>query len=126
MQHFSFVLTSIDSKWTFGFCRHDPKTDTALVVLSALPWHETFYKLVKCYYIYYITHTPIYAFIFNTIKLYRLLNHIASLTSNASGEDLWKFLEHLYTCGVPIPGNSVSIPLPNSATVITCFIEKYI
>jgi hypothetical protein len=44
VQHFSFVLTSIDSKWTFGFCRHDPKTETALVVLSALPWHETFYK----------------------------------------------------------------------------------
>jgi len=49
VQHFSFVLTSIDSKWTFGFCRHDPKTETALVVLSALPWHETFYKLVKIY-----------------------------------------------------------------------------
>lgn len=46
VQHFSFVLTSIDSKWTFGFCRHDPKTDTALVILSALPWHEIFYKLV--------------------------------------------------------------------------------
>ncbi|CAD1473823.1 unnamed protein product, partial [Heterotrigona itama] len=43
VQHFSFVLTSIDSKWTFGFCRHDPKTDTALVILSALPWHEIFY-----------------------------------------------------------------------------------
>ncbi|XP_011142054.1 DENN domain-containing protein 1A isoform X3 [Harpegnathos saltator] len=93
VQHFSFVLTSIDSKWTFGFCRHDPKTDTALVVLSALPWHETFYKL---------------------------LNHIASLTSNASGEDLWKFLENLYTCGVPIPGNSISIPLPNSTVNFIC------
>ncbi|XP_018404533.1 PREDICTED: DENN domain-containing protein 1A [Cyphomyrmex costatus] len=93
VQHFSFVLTSIDSKWTFGFCRHDPKTETALVVLSALPWHETFYKL---------------------------LNHIASLTSNASGEDPWKFLEIIYTCGVPVPGNSISIPLPNSSTNFIC------
>ncbi|XP_011643704.1 uncharacterized protein LOC105431307 [Pogonomyrmex barbatus] len=93
VQHFSFVLTSIDSKWTFGFCRHDPKTKTALVVLSALPWHETFYKL---------------------------LNHIASLTSNASGEDLWKFLESIYTCGVPVPGNSISIPLPNSTMNFIC------
>jgi len=49
--------------------------------------------------------------------IHRLLNHIASLTSNASGEDLWKFLENIYTCGVPIPGNSISIPLPNSAVV---------
>ncbi|CAL1680904.1 unnamed protein product [Lasius platythorax] len=93
VQHFSFVLTSIDSKWTFGFCRHDPKTETGLVVLSALPWHETFYKL---------------------------LNHIASLTSNASGEDLWKFLENIYTCGVPIPGNSISISLPNSTANFIC------
>ncbi|XP_071628069.1 DENN domain-containing protein 1A isoform X5 [Temnothorax longispinosus] len=93
VQHFSFVLTSIDSKWTFGFCRHDPKTETALVVLSALPWHETFYKL---------------------------LNHIASLTSNASGEDLWKFLESVHTCGVPVPGNSLSIPLPNSTLNFIC------
>ncbi|KYN29753.1 DENN domain-containing protein 1A, partial [Trachymyrmex cornetzi] len=93
VQHFSFVLTSIDSKWTFGFCRHDPKTETALVVLSTLPWHETFYKL---------------------------LNHIASLTSNASGEDPWKFLEIIYTCGVPVPGNSISIPLPNSTANFIC------
>ncbi|KYN38983.1 DENN domain-containing protein 1A [Trachymyrmex septentrionalis] len=93
VQHFSFVLTSIDSKWTFGFCRHDPKTETALVVLSALPWHETFYKL---------------------------LNYIASLTSNTSGEDPWKFLEIIYTCGVPVPGNSISIPLPNSTANFIC------
>ncbi|XP_018363918.1 PREDICTED: DENN domain-containing protein 1A isoform X2 [Trachymyrmex cornetzi] len=84
---------NIDSKWTFGFCRHDPKTETALVVLSTLPWHETFYKL---------------------------LNHIASLTSNASGEDPWKFLEIIYTCGVPVPGNSISIPLPNSTANFIC------
>lgn len=47
VQHYSFVLTSIDSKWTFGFCRHDPKTETALVLLSYLPWHESFYKWVS-------------------------------------------------------------------------------
>lgn len=44
IQHYSFVLTNIESKWTFGFCRHDPKSETALVVLSYLPWHESFYK----------------------------------------------------------------------------------
>ncbi|XP_076670466.1 uncharacterized protein LOC143369894 isoform X2 [Andrena cerasifolii] len=87
VQHFSFVLTSIDSKWTFGFCRHDPKTDTALVILSALPWHEIFYKL---------------------------LNNIATLMSSGTGEDLWKFLETVYKSTVPIPGSSISIPVPNS------------
>ncbi|XP_043252607.1 DENN domain-containing protein 1A isoform X1 [Colletes gigas] len=93
VQHFSFVLTSIDSKWTFGFCRHDPKTDTALVILSALPWHEIFYKL---------------------------LNHIATLMSNGTGEDVWKFLEIVYKSTVPIPGNSISIPVPNSKVYFVC------
>ncbi|XP_031849348.1 DENN domain-containing protein 1A isoform X2 [Nomia melanderi] len=88
VQHFSFVLTSIDSKWTFGFCRHDPKTDTGLVILSALPWHEIFYKL---------------------------LNKIATLIqSSDNGEDLWNFLESVYNSTVPIPGSSVTVPVPNS------------
>ncbi|XP_076244199.1 DENN domain-containing protein 1A isoform X2 [Calliopsis andreniformis] len=91
VQHFSFVLTNIDSKWTFGFCRHDPKTDTALVILSALPWHEIFYKL---------------------------LNNIATLMSTGTGEDLWKFLETVHKCIVPIPGSSISIPVPNSKNFV--------
>lgn len=43
---FSFVLTNIDSKWTFGYCRISPQTDTCIVLLSQLPWHETFFKIV--------------------------------------------------------------------------------
>ncbi|XP_032526590.1 DENN domain-containing protein 1A isoform X1 [Danaus plexippus] len=48
IQHYSFVLTSVDSKYTFCFCRYDPKTNTALVLLSHLPWHDIFYKLLNC------------------------------------------------------------------------------
>ncbi|XP_011310982.1 DENN domain-containing protein 1A isoform X2 [Fopius arisanus] len=92
VQHFSFVLTSIDSKWTFGFCRHDPKTETALVVLSSLPWHEMFYKL---------------------------LNHIATLTSSSNGE-LWKFLGDVHASNVPMPGTSVTIPLPDPSITYVC------
>ena len=44
--HFSFVLTNINSKWTFGYCRHTPKSDTCLVILSDLPWHSTFYRIL--------------------------------------------------------------------------------
>ncbi|XP_058803899.1 DENN domain-containing protein 1B isoform X2 [Phymastichus coffea] len=93
IQHFSFVLTSIDSKWTFGFCRHDPKTQTALVVLSALPWHETFYKL---------------------------LNHIATLVSSNNAGDLWKFLGDVYETTIPVSGGSVSVPLPDDKTTFVC------
>ncbi|XP_016841337.1 DENN domain-containing protein 1A isoform X2 [Nasonia vitripennis] len=93
VQHFSFVLTSIDSKWTFGFCRHDPKTETALVVLSALPWHETFYKL---------------------------LNNIATLTASKNAGDLWKFLGDVYEATIPVSGASISIPLPDCKTTFVC------
>ncbi|XP_051153206.1 DENN domain-containing protein 1A isoform X2 [Leptopilina boulardi] len=93
VQHFSFVLTSIDSKWTFGFCRHDPKTTTALVILSALPWHETFYKF---------------------------LNHIATLTSSKNAGDLVKFLEDVHNTAVPVCGIAASIPLPDTSTVFLC------
>ncbi|XP_043480870.1 DENN domain-containing protein 1B isoform X1 [Leptopilina heterotoma] len=93
VQHFSFVLTSIDSKWTFGFCRHDPKTTTALVILSALPWHETFYIF---------------------------LNHIATLISSKNAGDLVKFLEDVHNTAVPVCGIAASIPLPNTSTVFLC------
>lgn len=43
---FSFVLTNIESKWTFGFCRISPTTDICTVLLSQLPWHETFFKII--------------------------------------------------------------------------------
>lgn len=43
---FSFVLTNIESKWTFGFCRISPSTDICTVLLSQLPWHETFFKIL--------------------------------------------------------------------------------
>ena len=47
VQHFSFVLTNLEAQWTFGFCRFAPNGDTALVILSCLPWHDFFYKLLN-------------------------------------------------------------------------------
>uniref|UniRef100_A0A1B6LJQ9 UDENN domain-containing protein n=1 Tax=Graphocephala atropunctata TaxID=36148 RepID=A0A1B6LJQ9_9HEMI len=84
VQHYSFVLTSHDSKWTFGFCRHDPKSETALVVLSFLPWHESFTKF---------------------------LNVTAELTHSAQSDELWKFLDAVYQTKVPDPGGSFKIPV---------------
>ena len=46
VETYSFVLTSEDSKWRFGFCRHDPKTETAMIIITYLPWHDTFLKLM--------------------------------------------------------------------------------
>ncbi|KAG8222195.1 hypothetical protein J437_LFUL001287, partial [Ladona fulva] len=93
VQHFSFVLTSIDSKWTFGFCRHDPKTETAIVVLSYLPWHETFYKF---------------------------LNEIAPLVNNAEHGELWKFLSNVYQSRPPEPGHFLKVSINNGHQTFVC------
>lgn len=77
IQHYSFVLTNIESKWTFGFCRHDPKSETALVVLTYLPWHQAFYKF---------------------------LDNIAVLTQSPRSEDLGEFLKDVYNKALPPPG----------------------
>ncbi|XP_013793866.1 DENN domain-containing protein 1A-like isoform X2 [Limulus polyphemus] len=81
VQHFSFILTNIDSRWTFGYCRHAPDTPTSYVFLSALPWHETFY---------------------------RLLNYVSEIASK-NEEAVWTFLGALYHIPVPNPGHTLHV-----------------
>ena len=47
VQHFSFVLTNLEAQWTFGFCRYAPNSETALCILSSLPWHGLFFKMLN-------------------------------------------------------------------------------
>ena len=47
VQNFSFVMTDSLAKWTYGFCRLAPHSETALVLLSAFPWDKTFYKILN-------------------------------------------------------------------------------
>ncbi|XP_050544102.1 DENN domain-containing protein 1B-like [Daktulosphaira vitifoliae] len=93
VQHYSFVLTSIESKWTFGFCRHDPKSETALVVLSYLPWHESFYKFLNC---------------------------ISSLTNSSKSKDLWSFLENVYNSKLPIKGCDLRVTNDKGDEIFIC------
>lgn len=90
IQHFSFVLTNLDSKWTFGFCRHDPKTETALVFLSHLPWHEVFVKILNC---------------------------VAELIRCSKPEELNNFLYVLLHSKVPDSGASLTISYNNDQNV---------
>uniref|UniRef100_A0A182U2D2 UDENN domain-containing protein n=1 Tax=Anopheles melas TaxID=34690 RepID=A0A182U2D2_9DIPT len=76
IQVHSFVLTNIDSKWRFGFCRHDPKSPTAMVIITYLPWHDTFM---------------------------RFLNVLADIRKNRPNE-FASFLAESYNKGVPEPG----------------------
>ncbi|XP_069744632.1 DENN domain-containing protein 1A isoform X2 [Narcine bancroftii] len=81
-QNFTFVLTDIDSKQRFGFCRLSSGAKTCSCFLSYLPWFEVFYKL---------------------------LNILAEYT--AKGQDCqWKNLLHLLYCLVPPqPGAAVQL-----------------
>uniref|UniRef100_UPI00398E9F2A DENN domain-containing protein 1A isoform X3 n=1 Tax=Pristiophorus japonicus TaxID=55135 RepID=UPI00398E9F2A len=81
-QNFTFVLTDIDSKQRFGFCRLSSGAKTCFCILSYLPWFEVFYKL---------------------------LNILAEYT--VKGQDCqWKeLLETLYNLPLPEPGSTVHL-----------------
>lgn len=81
IQVHSFVLTNIDSKWRFGFCRHDPKSPTAMVIVTYLPWHDTFI---------------------------RFLNVLADVRKN-SQQEFESFLTEAYNRGVPEPGGCLKL-----------------
>lgn len=81
VQTYSFVLTSTDSKWRFGFCRHDARTGTAMVLITYLPWHDTFIKF---------------------------MNVLGVLKHSDNGE-FQPFLNEAYVKGVPEPGASLKL-----------------
>ncbi|XP_060124687.1 DENN domain-containing protein 1C isoform X3 [Zootoca vivipara] len=47
IQHFTFVLTDMDGKQRFGFCRLAVAFRTCLCILSYVPWFEVFYKILN-------------------------------------------------------------------------------
>ncbi|XP_037977921.1 DENN domain-containing protein 1B isoform X3 [Plutella xylostella] len=92
VQHYSFVLTSVDSKYTFCFCRYDNKSNTSLVLLSHLPWHDIFYKLLNC---------------------------IASLLAGPNAGELGALLAAVRTRPPP-PGHSLRVTYDAGASVFVC------
>lgn len=88
---FSFVLTNIDSKWTFGYCHMSPSTESCIVLLSQLPWHEVFFKILK---------------------------HISTFNQEESKQgDLLNFLKSLYKCKIPNqPCAQISLPISSNST----------
>ncbi|XP_059062992.1 DENN domain-containing protein 1A isoform X2 [Achroia grisella] len=92
VQVYSFVLTSMDSKYTFCFCRYDPKSKAALVLLSHLPWHDIFYKLLNC---------------------------IANLLNSPERGELTYFLESCRS-RPPMPGHTLKVTYNAGHSVFTC------
>ncbi|XP_069097812.1 DENN domain-containing protein 1A isoform X2 [Pleurodeles waltl] len=89
-QNFTFVLTDLDSKQRFGFCRLSSGAKSCFCILSYLPWFEVFYKL---------------------------LNVLADYTSKAQDSQWNELLESLYTLSVPEPGAPVHLSVHSYFTV---------
>ncbi|KAM6117780.1 DENN domain-containing protein 1A isoform 2-T2 [Phoenicopterus ruber ruber] len=89
-QNFTFVLTDIDSKQRFGFCRLSSGAKSCFCILSYLPWFEVFYKL---------------------------LNVLADYS--AKGQDIQRteLLETLHKLTIPEPGTSVHLGVHSYFTV---------
>ncbi|XP_044258564.1 DENN domain-containing protein 1A-like isoform X3 [Tribolium madens] len=97
IQHYSFVLTDLESKWTFGFCRHDPRSETAIVVLSYLPWHQAFYKF---------------------------LDNIAVLMTSPRSEDLSEFLSAVYNTKLAEAGKYFTVPFNRGESTFAVEVPK--
>ncbi|XP_071073108.1 DENN domain-containing protein 1A isoform X3 [Dasypus novemcinctus] len=89
-QNFTFVLTDIDSKQRFGFCRLSSGAKSCFCILSYLPWFEVFYKL---------------------------LNILADYTTKGQESQWNELLETLHKLPVPDPGVSVHLSVHSYFTV---------
>ncbi|XP_069793965.1 DENN domain-containing protein 1B isoform X3 [Narcine bancroftii] len=89
-QHFTFVLTDIESKQRFGFCRLTSGCKVCICILSYLPWFEVFYKL---------------------------LNTLADLLVKEQENDLNNILQTLYKHDVPLPNTPVNLSLNNQVYI---------
>ncbi|KAI5138309.1 DENN domain-containing protein 1A isoform X3 [Manis pentadactyla] len=89
-QNFTFVLTDIDSKQRFGFCRLSSGAKSCFCILSYLPWFEVFYKL---------------------------LNVLADYTTKGQESQWNELLETLHKLPIPDPGVSVHLSVHSYFTV---------
>ncbi|KAM6336896.1 DENN domain-containing protein 1A isoform 4-T4 [Alca torda] len=89
-QNFTFVLTDIDSKQRFGFCRLSSGAKSCFCILSYLPWFEVFYKL---------------------------LNVLADYSAKGQDSQRSELLETLHKLTVPEPGTSVHLGVHSYFTV---------
>ncbi|XP_065504533.1 DENN domain-containing protein 1A isoform X6 [Caloenas nicobarica] len=89
-QNFTFVLTDIDSKQRFGFCRLSSGAKSCFCILSYLPWFEVFYKL---------------------------LNVLADYSAKGQDTQRSELLETFHKLAIPEPGTSVHLGVHSYFTV---------
>ncbi|KAG5272094.1 hypothetical protein AALO_G00161590 [Alosa alosa] len=92
-QNFTFVLTDIESKQRFGFCRLSSGAHSCHCILSYLPWFEVFYKL---------------------------LNTLADYSLKGQDSQLKELLDSLHALSIPEPGVPVHLSVHSYFTVPDC------
>uniref|UniRef100_A0A8C7Y965 DENN/MADD domain containing 1B n=1 Tax=Oryzias sinensis TaxID=183150 RepID=A0A8C7Y965_9TELE len=90
-QNFTFVLTDIDSKQRFGFCRLTQGCRVCICLLSYLPWFEIYYKL---------------------------LNTLADYLTKHQENDLNDMLNSLYELPVPKPFTPVNLSVVGTRLIL--------
>ncbi|KAI5610227.1 DENN domain-containing protein 1B isoform X1, partial [Silurus asotus] len=83
-QNFTFVLTDIESKQRFGFCRLTSGCKVCICLLSYLPWFENYYKL---------------------------LNTLADYLTKHQENELSDVLDKLYRMAVPKPNTAITLSM---------------
>uniref|UniRef100_A0A3B3T700 DENN domain containing 1B n=1 Tax=Paramormyrops kingsleyae TaxID=1676925 RepID=A0A3B3T700_9TELE len=96
-QNFTFVLTDIESKQRFGFCRLTSGCKVCICLLSYLPWFEIYYKL---------------------------LNTLADYLCKHQENDLNDMLKSLYCLPVPKPNSPVSLSVNEQLHIATGQVAK--
>ncbi|XP_058493808.1 DENN domain-containing protein 1B isoform X2 [Solea solea] len=91
-QNFTFVLTDIDGKQRFGFCRLTQGCRVCICLLSYLPWFEIYYKL---------------------------LNTLADYLLKQQENDLNDMLNSLYDLPVPKPFTPVNLSVNEQLYIAT-------
>ncbi|KAG9351150.1 hypothetical protein JZ751_025040, partial [Albula glossodonta] len=96
-QNFTFVLTDIESKQRFGFCRLTSGCRLCICLLSYLPWFEIYYKL---------------------------LNTLADYLAKHQENDLNDMLKSLHNHPVPRPNTPVNLSVNEGFHIATGQVVK--
>lgn len=82
----------MDSKWRFGFCRHDPNYPNAMVIITYHPWHENFIKFIN----------------------------MLAVVKRRSHEEFRQLLTDAYNSVIPKPGASLKLVYEMGRSVSFC------
>ncbi|XP_076436469.1 uncharacterized protein LOC143275989 isoform X2 [Babylonia areolata] len=82
VEQFVFVLTDMEGMFRYVYCRHGPRSNTCLCIMSHLCWFDIFYKM---------------------------LNFLAEIENGSEENDPSPFLEATFMQDIPMPGIPVTI-----------------